>query len=431
MQERYEIESLIISSLLSNREEFDDVVGFLSEEDFDDPNFKAIYKNIESGVTDYRAGTGISPLEFARLIVLNEFPSTIYALSDQLRKISTKQKLKLIVESATPDSLDKYLDNIIAVVEENRSKREEGIYSMTQLMSYAVDEIVGSLSGKDKLITTPFRNLNTTIGGLMQGRLITIAGRPATGKSAFALQIALSVARKNRKVMYVSLEMKEVELAMRVISSETGVSTIKMVNGSVTNDELEEISKSINRSKNDHLIITNKGRSISEIKQLLKSQKPDLLIIDSVNLMTAKGENERIRITSITRSLKQIAIQFDIPIIMLAQLNREAEGNYLPQLSEIKESGSLEEDSDIVMLLAEVKEEKDFDAINDAYKKNHDKYLLNPINGFEDVLKRDDRVIVCLVRKNRNGGTGRFVFLRDSKRYLFEELPKEVDYDSF
>jgi len=123
-----------------------------------------------------------------------------------------------------------------------------------------------------------------------------------------------------------------------------------------------------------------------------------------------------------------MALQYSIPILMVAQLNRESEGQMLPTLRDLKESGSIEEDSDVVVLLAEIKDQKSFDKINDSFNQSEGDYMLDPIDGFKDAQRRRDKIIIGNVAKSRNGPTGKVAYLCTARRYAFEELPKGIAY---
>jgi len=426
--ERYQIETFVISSILQDPEEYQDILLSLTERDFQDHNFRQIFLNLQNGLSpvESRRGTSFSPAQFAELIGSNKIPHAAYGYSEQLRALSLKDSLEIELRQLQTEKFDPVAaaERIAGLVEKSRLDFSADVKSLSELMDTAFREIIENTDKREKIIYSPFGNLNSLIGGLMPGKLITIAGRPGTGKSAYALQIALSVSKRGFKVLYISLEMLGTELAMRVFSTDTGVSTIAMVNGKVNGHEVLSISESAQKRKTDNLLVTNKGKNGSEIRRLIVKAKPDLLIIDSLNLMQGKGESERIRITGITRELKQIALQYETPIIILAQLNREAESQVLPTLNFLKESSSIEEDSDIVVLLAEIKEQSDFDKINDAFKAVEGDYLLNPANGFRDAKEAKDKIIIGVVAKNRNGPTGKVAYLCKAKRYTFQELPE-------
>lgn len=432
MSERNELETMIISSLLQNKDEYQDILLTLDESDFDDRDYKQLFINLQNGLelTDLRSGTSLRPVDFVKLITANKFPYSAFGYTEQLRKITVKAKFELELLQMKSDkfNLEESFERIAKLFEHSRIDMSEDAKPLYDLMKTAVDEIIENTDKRNKIIYSPYGNLNSLIGGLMGGRLITIAGRPGTGKSAYALQIGLSVAKRKHKVLYISLEMLGTELAMRVFSTDTGISTIAMANGKTTGEELHTITLSASSRKSDNLLVTNKGRNISEVKRQISKIKPELLIVDSINLMQGKGESERIRLTGITRELKQLALQYRIPIIMLAQLNREAEGQVIPSLNLLKDSGSIEEDSDVVILLAEIKEQKDFDKVNDAFKEHEGDYLLDPIRGFKAATESKDKIIIGVVAKNRSGPPGKIAYLCKARRYIFEELPRGVEY---
>ena len=432
VNERHEIETFIISSLLQDRERFQPLLAVLSEDDFQERNYGAIFLNIKKDLelSELRSGTTLKPSEFAKLIMINSVPSTAYGYAEKLKQFSTKEKLEVELRQIQSKhfDMDQAADRITKIFEDSKVDLTDDSKSLKDLMKSAIDEIIRNGDQRDKIIYSPFANLNSLIGGLMPGKLITIAGRPGTGKSAFALQIALSVAERRHKILYVSLEMLGTELAMRVFSTETEISTVAMANGKVTLKEIERMCKIPEKRKVDLFRVTNKGRTVSELKRLIMKEKPELLIIDSLNLMEGKGESERIRITGITRSIKQMTLQYNMPIIMVAQLSREAEGQLIPTFKSIKDSGSVEEDSDVVIFLTEIAEQKDFDLINEAFKKKQGDDIMDPINGFQDMQKVNDKLIIGIVGKNRNGPEGKIAFLCKAKQYLFVELPEGVTY---
>lgn len=435
MDERYELETMTISTLLQDREAYQDILLALRETDFDNQTYRKIFENLKTGLSvgDLRNGTGLKPSEFTRLIVANKIPSTVYGYAEQLRALAIKQSLETELAQIARSKnfkadIPESIERISRLFEESRFNLSDGADSLGDLMKKAVREIIKATDMREKIIYSPYANLNSLIGGLIPGNLITIAGRPGTGKTAFALQISLSVARRKHKVLYISLEMLGTQLAMRVFSTDTGVSTITMANGKATGEEMLAITKSVDHRKSDNLLITKDGKNTSEIRRKVSSIKPELLVIDSVNLMDGKGETERVRMTRITREIKQMALQFGLPIIMLAQLNRGADGQMFPTLIDLKESGSIEEDSDVVILLAEIKDQNSYDKINEAFKQSEGDYMLDPINGFKDAQRRRDKIIIGNVAKSRNGPTGKVAYLCTARRYAFEELPKGIVY---
>lgn len=428
VKERTELETMVISSLLQKPDDFQDMLFALDESDFQNREYKQIFINLRDGLgtADLRRGTSIRPIEFAKLITANSIPHTAYGFAEQLRELTVKESLQLELMQIQSGNFDKEqaAERITKIFEQSKFDFSDDLKSIGELMENAIHEIKENASSKNKLIYSPFKNLNSLIGGIKPGSVITIAGRPGTGKSAYALQIALAIAQRRFKTLYISLEMLGTELAMRVFSTDTGISTILMSNGDTDEKDFRAIDESARKRKADNLLITCKGKNIPEIRRQITKVKPDLLIIDSINLMQGKGESERIRITGVTREIKQMALQYKLPIIMLAQLNRETDEKVLPTLSQLKESSSIEEDSDVVILLAEIKEASDFDKINNAFYEKEGKCLLSSTDEFKVVQEEKNKLIIGIVAKNRRGAVGKVAYLCEGKRYAFEELPR-------
>lgn len=423
--DRLDIEKNIVSTLLQNVEEHRQLLT-LDADFFSDSNLRGLFVNLQNGVepiSSYK-GTELKAFDFAKLLVFNEIPYSAYGYAELLRELYLKAELEKELHNVK--DLSESSDRIMSLFEK-ASRKEDDVKPISFYLSKAGDDVLSAMDQVDKIIYSPFANLNTLIGGFVPGRLVTIAGRPGTGKSAYALQIAMSIAKRSHKVMYVSLEMLGTELSMRVISNMTGISTTAMSNGKVTGDQVNRIGSAIDRASVVNLLVSNRGRDINQLGVLLQTHKPELVIVDSLNLMYAKGETERIRIMRITRSMKELTFKYNIPIVMIAQLSRSADEVAIPSLSSLKESGSIEEDSDIVILLSELKDEKVFDQLNDSYKQKNGEYLLNPVKGYEEVVKDGDKLILGYVAKNRNGATGKVVYLCESRNYNYIELPIQYE----
>lgn len=425
--DRVTIEKNVISTLLQNVEEHRQLLT-LDADFFSDASLRGLFVNLQNGVEPVSAyrGTELKAFDFAKLLVFNEIPNSAYGYAELLRELYIKEELQKELHNVK--DLSESSDRIMSLFEK-ANKKDDDVKPISYYLSKAGDEVLNATERVDKIVYSPFANLNALVGGFVPGRLITIAGRPGTGKSAYALQIAMSIARRNHKVLYVSLEMLGTELSMRVLSNMTGVSTTAMANGKVTADQVVRIGSAIDKASTANLYVSSNGRDINQLGVLLQTHKPELVIVDSLNLMYAKGETERIRIMRITRSMKELTFKHNIPIVMIAQLSRMADEMAIPTLSALKESSSIEEDSDIVILLSELKDEKVFEQLNDSYKQKNGEYLLNPINGYTETIKDGDKLILGNVAKNRNGATGKVVYLCESRNYNYIELP--IKYETF
>lgn len=421
MLDTREIEKLIASTVLQGND--DELVHSLNASWFSDTSYRKIIKNLQEGhtVETVATGTGMNLSDVATLIPHNKYPGLAYGYRDQLKESFIKNCVEEQLQAVKDGGdLGQAVEAIHSILDSVPSKEE--VLTVREAMLKATDDIRHAMDRRNELIFSPFGNLNRLVGGFMPGRLITIAGRPGTGKSAFALQVATSIARRRHKVLYVSLEMLAEELAIRLISTNTGLSSTQMSNGTIDVNHFAAIADAAEKLKGINLHITNQGREITKLERVIRKEKPEIIIVDSLNLMRARGESERVRIMNITRSMKELTMKHNIPAIMIAQLSRMAEDMKIPTMSALKESGSIEEDSDVVILLSDVKTEEDFLNLNEAYKRKTGDYF-DDLNGFSMAEKNGDKIVLASIVKNRNGATGKAVYLCRTARYWFEELP--------
>ncbi len=239
-------------------------------------------------------------------------------------------------------------------------------------------------------LSTGLRDLDTKINGLNKGNLMLIAARPAMGKTSFALNICLNVAKKYKKtVAFFSLEMSREELAMRLLSSESFVDSQKMATGKLSEEEWTKLAMaSAALSQTDIRVDDNGAITVAEMNaKLRRVEDLGLVIIDYLQLMQGSGygrasDNRVTVVSDISRSLKVMAKELNVPVICLSQLNRAAEGrsDKRPMLSDLRESGAIEQDADSVMML---------------YRDDY----YNPDTEEKNVAE-------CIVAKNRHGEIG-------------------------
>lgn len=212
-------------------------------------------------------------------------------------------------------------------------------------------------------VPTGFRELDELTNGFQPSDLILIAARPSMGKTALGLNIAQNAAILHKKtVAFFSLEMSCDQLVMRIISSETKVDSVKIKKGNQSNSEWKKIIEfnSVAQESDIELYIDDTsgitpGEILSKLRKLKSTKGLDMVVIDYLQLMTtnARTENRQQEIASITRDLKAIAKELSIPVVTLSQLSRgpEARSDKRPILSDLRESGAIEQDADIVMFL--------------------------------------------------------------------------------
>ena len=210
-------------------------------------------------------------------------------------------------------------------------------------------------------ITTGFIDLDRKINGLQKTDLILIAARPAMGKTAFSLNIAQNAAMKgNASVAIFNLEMSKEQLIQRMISSTSHVELNKLKNGNIEDDEWPKITTGMGILQNTKIYIDDSpGITAVELRskcRRLKVEKGlDLVLIDYLQLMEGDGrtESRQQEISKISRSLKILAKELECPVIALSQLSRAVEqrSDHRPMLSDLRESGAIEQDADLVMFL--------------------------------------------------------------------------------
>jgi replicative DNA helicase len=209
-------------------------------------------------------------------------------------------------------------------------------------------------------VPTGFADLDKLTGGLQKSDLIIIGARPSIGKTAFALGIAYGAGVLHAKTVGIfSLEMSAEQLVQRLLSTETGVDSHRLRLGQIDDHEWDRISRAFGRLAEAQIYIDDSaGLSIMELRskcrRLQAERGLDLLVIDYLQLMSGRRSENRVQeISEISRGLKSIARELNIPVIALSQLSRQIESrsDHHPLLSDLRESGSIEQDADIVMFI--------------------------------------------------------------------------------
>ena len=254
------------------------------------------------------------------------------------------------------------------------------------------------MSGEDKDkylgLRSGFSRLDMILGGLNRSDLILLAARPGMGKSSFALNIALNVARRypEKSVVMFSLEMSNEQLVSRAMASEARIDNNKLRVGNLNADEWVQLASCADvLSRMNFYFSDAAGVTVNDIKaKLLRLKDVGLVVIDYLQLMSSgrRTENRVQEISQMTRNLKIMAKELDVPVILLSQLSRAAEQRqgHKPMLSDLRDSGSIEQDADIVLFL-----------YRDTYYKDDE-------NGKEE--EADPTDAQCIVAKNRHGSTG-------------------------
>lgn len=288
------------------------------------------------------------------------------------------------------DTIIEQTEKKIFDVLQNRNTR--GYTSIKEILINTFDEIEKRYQNKSKIsgIESGFVDLDSKISGLNPSDLIIVAARPAMGKSAFVLNIANYVASHDKlPVMVFSLEMSKEQMVNRILSSESEIDNMKIRNADLTSEDWLKLGQASGILADLPLFIDDTpGLTSSELRAKCRKAKLEknigLVIIDYMQLMESKSKNasRQQEISEISRSLKILAKELNVPVIALSQLSRATESrtDHRPMLSDLRESGAIEQDADIVLFLHR----------EDYYDENTE----------------NKNVAEVIVSKNRNGSTG-------------------------
>ncbi|MBP7891266.1 MAG: replicative DNA helicase, partial [Ilumatobacteraceae bacterium] len=264
-----------------------------------------------------------------------------------------------------PDDVTKALDEAETKVFEVAEDRViDSTRPLSDLLPLAMDKLQEIFERGDSITgaATGFNDLDEILSGLQPSTLNIIGARPAMGKTAIGLGIATNVAKHTQKpVLVFSLEMGHAELTQRILSSEAEVESQKLRSGRLVESDWTKIGKAINRIDSVPLYLDDNPRvTVMEIRAKARRLKARhgglaLIMIDYLQLMSGgmNSENRQLEVSEISRGLKVLARELDVPIIALSQLSRnlESRADKRPMLADLRESGSLEQDADVVMFL--------------------------------------------------------------------------------
>ena len=378
-------EQAIIGCILAKNETFDSANQIIKPVDFYDSRTQKVYKSIvlmfEKDIkVDYVSLVSqlssenilqeVGGEEFITEITLSSFYTP--NIETYCKSVKEKSLLRSLI-GASEDIIDssyKQADDVsdILAIAENRifeisqDSHNQGLVRVSDTMDDTLRQIneLTLADGKITGVSTGLDVVDNKLSGLQNSQLILLAARPAMGKTALGLTMAWNAAKIGKSVAFFSLEMSTYQLNQRLLSMVSLVSLESIINGSIRDDDwtlLIDATKKI--VKTDLYVDETPGIRLSEMKSKLKRLKAerglDLVVIDYLQLMQADGrqENRQNEIASISRGLKSLSKELNCPILSLAQLSREADkrADHKPILSDLRESGAIEQDADVVMLL--------------------------------------------------------------------------------
>ena len=422
-----EAEQSVLGAIISDPQVLSDVIELIKPEYFYNDQHKALYSimlqmNSMSLPVDIvtvlneaeKQHIFESPAEGRRYLaeIGNLLPSTaniesyckIVADKYFLRSLSYVARTILEEVQAGEQNAQLLLDAAEQKIYDIRQGRDvRGLVPLSEAISEAYDRL-GKISGPDKEkyvgARTGFTLLDSITSGLNKSDLIIIAARPGMGKTSFAMNIATNVARRAEKeVVTFNLEMSKEQIATRILSTEALVESNTLRNGRISGDDWVKLATSAGYLSTLPLYIDDTASmTVQKMKAKLRRTKNlGLVIIDYLQLMesTSKSDNRVTVISEITRQLKVMAKELNVPVILLSQLSRAVESrtDKRPMLSDLRESGSIEQDADIVLFL-----------YRDAYYNKE---------------SQRQNISECIVAKNRHGETGTVELIWDGQYTRF------------
>ena len=443
--EDYQLERAVLGSILLDNERMPEVLaGGLGVIHFANNINKIIYAAM---VDLYKSGLAIDqlalkgnlqasgnydrvgPLVLQMLDIDAPDPGNVMAYVEGIKQDAFRQSIYDAGQKmmATANNPDRSTEDMMRVMSSGMRHAAAMADTGRQLVRVgdSVDDLVLALEdGLPPGIKTGYSGLDTMLTGLKDGGFYVIAGRPGMGKTALALNISRHVASNEKKnVVIISLEMTQDELAMRFLSDDTGISSEKLQLGLLTDEDWEEVARSRRRLAGLSIRIEDSGEMTLEdlstkLRKISLSGGIDLVIVDYLQLMSGNSNAPRHEVVSaMSRGLKMLAKELSVPIVCMSQLNREVEKrpDPRPQLSDLRESGSIEQDANAVVFV---------------YRPEYYRAMRNP-HQFQPGQVESAELILA---KNRNGRVGVAKVLWDAERMRFLNpqirVSRPVDEDS-
>lgn len=463
-----EAEQSLLGAIMLNNESFENVSEFLLPLHFSVPVNGKIYEAISILISHGETADPITLRAYfeknddlkgigggSYLVQLVNAVVSIAGVEDYAKLIYEmylRRQLILIGENTSYEAARFDLETTAADQIENAeaklyelsvSDRRKGFMSFSETLTSTM-EIVEKAYRSDRQITgltSGFIDLDRTLGGLNKSDLIILAGRPSMGKTALATNIAFNAAfagangsNEGGNVAFFSLEMSSEQLATRIMSQECAIPSEKIRRGEIRDEDFSKIVEVNKKLTNLPLFIDDTpALTVSALRtrarKLKRQHGLDLIVIDYLQLLIGsdnrRNENRVQEITEITRSLKALAKELDLPVLALSQLSRAVEmrEDKRPQLSDLRESGSIEQDADVVMFVYR----EEYYESRKAPDAGTDKYI-----EWQNRMARVYNTAEVIIAKQRHGPIGSVHLYFDGKYTKFDNLAdnRKSDYDN-
>lgn len=434
-----EVEQTLLGSLLIDKDAIIKVADFLSSIDFYKDSHGVIYTAIKElyekkepiDIISLSAKLGEKNLLEAvggrsyLTSLANSVPTSSH-VTHYAHVVQGKATLRRLIKAASEITelgyhesigIDKILDEAeqkLFSVSQKFLKRT--FISITDVLTETFDRIdeLHRDAGKLRGVPTHYPDLDNLLAGLQKSDLVILAARPSVGKTTLALDLARNIAIKGKAAVGIfSLEMSKEQLVDRLLCSEAGVDLWKMRTGKLSdkgeNDDFTKINKAMAKLAEARIYIDDSpNANIMELRtkarRLQTEHGLDLIIIDYLQLMEGRGRENRVQeVSEISRNLKAIARELDVPVLSLSQLSRSVESrdSHVPRLADLRESGSIEQDADVVMFIYREK----------MYQ--------------QDLPPDRQNLAEVIVAKHRNGPTGKVTLFFDEKHVSFKSIEKK------
>ena len=334
--------------------------------------------------------------------------------------VREKALLRQLIDASNKCLQDAYAPH--ETVEQVMDRAEKRIFEIAQQkitgeivsLGAVAESVYEMLEDKGRAgLMTDFVDLDEMLHGLQAGEMVIVAARPSMGKTAFAMNVVENVAAKSVPTAVFSLEMSKQQLAQRMMCGRAGLDAQRVRKGMLRNEEYQKLALMVTElAKFPIWVDDTPGLTIMDLRakarRLALQRGIKLIMIDYMQLMegSGNGESRQQQITEISRGIKGIARELNVPVICLSQLNRSSESRdgHRPRMSDLRESGSIEQDADVVILLHR----------EDYYRQTEPDFV-------------PDNIAEVIVAKQRNGPTGTVKLTFDNKTTTFRNLASQID----
>ena len=439
-------ESSVIGAMVNNEQACIDVFEILIKEDFYKKEHQAIFEAMRSL---YDIGKNIDVITIAEELKRHEkleFVGGSAYLQSLVASVpfvtNAVEYAKIVKEKAISRDLITASGKIAEICYKDTQNSESmldyaehEIFKISQLNQKGIVENIADVleknereielrlenKGSDNELKTGYLELDKMLGGLKKSDLIVLAARPSVGKTSFALGMMLGATkRENKTALLFSLEMPSEQIGFRMLSMESNVTMDVMLRGDMSDADHDVISSVKNEIANRNILIdSTPGITISEMRSKCRKIKHerglDLVVVDYMQLMALDKniESRQQEISEISRQLKQLAREMECPFVVLSQLSRlsERRTGHRPMLSDLRDSGAIEQDADVVLMLFR----------KDLYTDESDQEMGNEDNEvFND--PDEPKKVNIIIAKNRNGATGDVVMYWKPENMIFRDI---------